>query len=427
MMWGLILTTVFVCVQGQFGNNYSGFINVNASRNHNLFYWAFESQNSISDPVVLWLNGGPGASSILFGLLNENGPFTIEPDLNGYKPNPYSWNKVANVIWLDQPVGVGFSYSDYIIDDYEIYTYELMQSVDTFLRKFLLQYPAWNKGQEFYIFAESYGGHYGPALSSVIIDNNKNGSRPLINLKGLGLGNAWVDPIIQLRSYITFSQANGLINSFEATVLEDLYASCVQLIKNKEWVRSAAECYGMVGAILLLNPGMEIYDIRKKCPGTLNHDCYNFTAAEDWLNLPSTNKLLHANGRVPNLARETPDGIIAAVNGDESSSHMMDVKKLLDNGGRVLVYNGDFDFMCNWIGGNNWTSAMRWSGQNVFNKSPMKVWKAKNATTAGWVKQMPNLQFQFIKLHNSGHLVPFDQPANALQMFSYFLKNQSLV
>jgi hypothetical protein len=86
-MWIFIIFLLCEVARCQYGNNYSGYINVNATTNHNLFYWAFESQNSISDPVVLWLNGvirllsfgfihfsgGPGASSIFFGLLNENG------------------------------------------------------------------------------------------------------------------------------------------------------------------------------------------------------------------------------------------------------------------------------------------------------------------------------------------------------------------
>jgi len=96
----------------------AGYINVNESADANLFYWFFESQSDpTTDPVVLWMTGGPGCSSEL-ALFFENGPYTVNENLT-LATNPYSWNTFANLLYIDQPVGTGFSYanSDYVNDE----------------------------------------------------------------------------------------------------------------------------------------------------------------------------------------------------------------------------------------------------------------------------------------------------------------------
>jgi len=91
-----------------------GYINVNSKYNANVFYWFFESQGTpSSDPVVLWLTGGPGCSSEL-ALFFENGPYTVDGNGN-LSPNPYSCNSFTNLLYVDQPVGTGFSYATVII------------------------------------------------------------------------------------------------------------------------------------------------------------------------------------------------------------------------------------------------------------------------------------------------------------------------
>ena len=91
---------------------YSGYMNVNPATGRNLFYMFVESANHPSeDPVVLWLQGGPGCSGLV-GAFTENGPFRPEKDGKTLSPNPYSWNAAANVIYLESPSGVGFSYSE---------------------------------------------------------------------------------------------------------------------------------------------------------------------------------------------------------------------------------------------------------------------------------------------------------------------------
>jgi len=104
---------------------YSGYITVDATHGRALFYWFVESQRSpSSDPVVMWLNGGPGCSS-LDGFFYEHGPFHFDREIDSINTtlhaNPFAWNNVSNVLYVEAPAGVGFSYSnttsDYVTND----------------------------------------------------------------------------------------------------------------------------------------------------------------------------------------------------------------------------------------------------------------------------------------------------------------------
>jgi len=159
--------------------HYSGYVPVESGAK-NLFYWYFEATESPeTKPLLLWLNGGPGCSS-LAGMWVENGPFVLDKDLN-ISLNPYSWNKVANVLYLEQPAVVGFSYPAGKTND-EI------TSTDTYngLLGFLDIHTEL-KGRPFFIAGESYGGHYVPNTAKKVQEGG------VIDLKGFAVGNGYTD------------------------------------------------------------------------------------------------------------------------------------------------------------------------------------------------------------------------------------------
>lgn len=136
--------------------HYAGYLDVDVSHGRNLFYWFAESQKSpTSDPLVLWLNGGPGCSS-LGGMFTENGPFVVQNDSSTVKLSPTSWNLVANMLWIEAPAGVGFSYSD---DRSDYNTGDLQTAKDNLqaILRFFQKYPNF-ADREFYIAGESYAG-----------------------------------------------------------------------------------------------------------------------------------------------------------------------------------------------------------------------------------------------------------------------------
>lgn len=142
-------------------DQFSGYLTVSGSESNgrHLFYWFVESQGDPSkDPVVLWTNGGPGCSGFL-GLGTEHGPFLFHK--NGtLTANPHSWNQVASILYVEQPAGVGFSYSD-TKEDYN--TGDEKTAIDNYalIREFLKRFPE-RQPNDFYISSESYGGHYMP-------------------------------------------------------------------------------------------------------------------------------------------------------------------------------------------------------------------------------------------------------------------------
>ena len=154
--------------------SYSGFLTVNRTSNSNLFFWYFPAENgNKSAPLVLWLQGGPGSSS-MYGLLKENGPFLADVDKAGrpfIRSNPYRWSANHNVLYIDNPVGTGFSFTDH----FEAYPNSIEESTEdlfVFLQQFLLMFPELQK-VEFYPFGESYAGKYVPALAHKIHTENK--------------------------------------------------------------------------------------------------------------------------------------------------------------------------------------------------------------------------------------------------------------
>ena len=190
----------------------------------NYFFWMFESRNDpANDPVVLWLTGGPGCSSTL-ALLSENGPCSVNADGSGTISNPSSWNSNATVLWLDQPAGVGFSYGT--MND----SNEDMVGEDAyfFLQSFMADHPEYST-QPFYIFGESFGGHYAPGVAHTIFEKNLEGPSEgvRINLAGLGVGNGLTNPVIQYQYYAEMAMNNtyGI-----KTVSEEAYASMVSHI-----------------------------------------------------------------------------------------------------------------------------------------------------------------------------------------------------
>lgn len=168
-------------------NQFSGYLTVNEDHGRKIHYWYVESQGDPSkDPVVFWTNGGPGCSGLL-GLGTEHGPFFIDRKGNLH-PNAYAWNQVASILYVEQPAGVGFSYSDTESD----YTTGDKQAADdnyVLIQQFLKRFPE-RQSNDFYVSSESYGGHYIPQLTKEILDRNQDGS---INFKGFLVGNPFVD------------------------------------------------------------------------------------------------------------------------------------------------------------------------------------------------------------------------------------------
>lgn len=173
---------------------YAGFVDI--AKTSSLFYWMFAAEEApMQAPLVIWLNGGPGASS-LTGALLENGPMRLNADgKTAY--NEFGWTKEANVAFIDNPVGAGFSYTDNE-DGYVNDLSEMAEQLYTGIIEILELHP-WLAASPIYIAGESYAGKYIPAIAHYIYRRHEDGDT-IVNLEGIMIGNGETKPYIAYAS-----------------------------------------------------------------------------------------------------------------------------------------------------------------------------------------------------------------------------------
>lgn len=123
--------------------------------------------------------------------MTEQGPFRANADMT-LSQNEYAWNKVSNMVYIESPAGVGFSYAD---DKADYSTGDEQTAIDNYnlIQAFLVRFPEL-ADNDLYISSESYGGHYMPTLAKQIVDSNTAGVEPTLNFKGFAVGNPYTDP-----------------------------------------------------------------------------------------------------------------------------------------------------------------------------------------------------------------------------------------
>jgi len=413
----------------------AGYMDISGSKydengeDKHLFFWMFEKRPSeagveVKDediPFVVWLNGGPGCSSSL-GLLTENGPCTVNPDGEGTSVNPNSWTEAAHVLWLDQPAGVGFSYGAENDDG------ETMVSEDAFyfFQAFFQSHPEY-ANSPLYIFGESYAGHYVPAIAHRIHQGNLHPTDKTVNLNlaGIAIGNGLTNPEEQYKWYpeMVWNNSHG-IKVVDETVYEAMQAvvpKCTALIDQCNKGDSAINKFACQSAFIICNmgltspyqaTGLNPYDIRKKCE--VPPLCYDFSFVGKFLNLESTKKALNVDEDRVHQWESCNFGINMKFRGDWMKDFSGYVTELLEAGFPALVYAGDVDFICNYLGNQAWTLGLDWSHKDEFNEGDAHDWGGKGlARTSNG--------FTFLQVYDAGHMVPTDQPEAALEMLKTYI------
>ncbi|EGN97802.1 hypothetical protein SERLA73DRAFT_90909 [Serpula lacrymans var. lacrymans S7.3] len=374
--------------------------------NKSMWFWFFEARSNPSTaPLVLWFNGGPGSSSML-GLFQENGPCRITNDSSSVTLNPYSWNNNANVMYIDQPIGVGFSYGVTTVGTSE----EAAADVWTFLQIWLQdsRFTTY-QGRDLVVSTESYGGHYGPTFASYFLSQNEaiaNGSVSGLdlNLKVLTIGDGLTDPITQYPQYIVFAGNNSYHPLVNSSVIEQANTSYTQSGGCEDQIiacnnnGSNAICSGAQNFCnnYILEPlagNYDVYYILAENPDPYPPDLTSYLAG-----IQST------IGAAVTWA-ETNDTVYAnfSSTGDWMRTSKPDLESVIDSGIRVLIYDGDADYILNhdgveaMINSLNTTSSALYAQQQF---SPFVV----NGTEAGLIKNADN--FTFVLIYGAGHEVP---------------------
>ncbi|KAJ9611429.1 hypothetical protein H2200_004613 [Cladophialophora chaetospira] len=399
---------------------YSGYLDDNDNDKH-LFYWFFESRNDPkNDPVVLWLNGGPGCSS-LTGLFLELGPSRINEKLQ-LVPNPYSWNDNASVIFLDQPVNVGYSYSSSSVSN----TIAASKDVYALLTLFFEQFPEYAE-QDFHIAGESYAGHYIPVFTSEILSHKKRN----INIKSVLIGNGLTDGYTQYEYYRPMACGDGgwpaVLDPQSCQAMDNALPRCQSLIENCYNSESVWSCVpaSIYCNNALLAPyqrtGQNVYDVRGKCKDSSNL-CYpELGWISSWLNQKSVMKSL-------GVEVDGYDSCNFDINrnflfqGDWMQPFHRLVPGIIEKL-PVLIYAGDADFICNWLGNKAWAEALEYPGHKKFAAAELEDLRLDgDGRKIGEVKSHGN--FTFMRIHAGGHMVPLDQPEASLEFFNRWLAKE---
>jgi len=381
----------------------TGYINGRPEQG-DLFYWLFRSQQSPeNDPLVIWLQGGPGSSSEI-GVFFEHGPWQFDAHGN-LERREYSWNRIANMLYIDQPAGVGLSRE--ASEVYACHTSECgAQRLLWFLLGFYDKYPEF-RDRDLYIMGESYGGHYVSTFAHRVFSYNVDADSP-ISLRGFAVGNGIINMKWQFDSFAEYAIGRNLITEEQ---LPELLMLEQKIFEQEQTIGINAAAYSILGSEILRDGEINMYDV------TVKGD-YDWSNLNRFMNDPKIRKILggDATKKYDGLSEETvyfnfmPDYWL---NVDPQISQMLDNSDI-----KALIYCGMNDFICNCVGQRNWITKMPWSGQALYN-AKTAVPFITNGKVHGTSKTAKN--FQYVEIADAGHMLPMNQPEAAFKMFSLFI------
>ncbi|XP_019451934.1 PREDICTED: serine carboxypeptidase-like [Lupinus angustifolius] len=394
--------------------HHAGYYSLPHTKAARMFYFFFESRTSKDDPIVIWLTGGPGCSSAI-AMFYENGPFKLANNTS-LVWNDYGWDKASNILFIDQPTGTGFSYSS-DIDDIRHNETGVSNDLYDFLQAFFKKHPQFSKN-DFYITGESYAGHYIPALASRVHKGNNAKEGIPINLKGFAIGNGLTNPGIQYPAFTDYAVDKGLITKEDQNRINMLIPDCEQATKSCQTngedscLQAYKACLTIFEDILSITGNINYYDVRKQCEGSL---CYDFSNAVSFLNDETVKAALGVKNLKFVSCSET---VYSAMLNDWMKNLEVDIPTLLEDGIKMLVYAGEEDLICNWLGNSRWVHAMEWSGQKGFESATTVKFVVDGAAAGDLTSHGP---LTFLKVYKAGHVVPMDQPKAALQMLKNWM------
>lgn len=408
--------------QLSFVNSHTGYLTVNKTYNSNLFFWFIEAHNDWQNsPLILWLQGGPGASS-LFGLFTENGPFQFN-DAGTLKSRKYSWHLHANLIYIDNPAGTGFSFTDNDAG-YARNEDDVGINLQNALSQFYKVFPELRKN-EFFITGESYGGKYVPAVGYYVHKMNEQATEnDKINLKGLAIGNGLSDPVHQLDygNYLFqhgFIDLNGL-NSFEA------YQNLgIRYIENEEYEK-AFDIFDLLidgdetgyPSLFTNLTGLTSYFNYVK-DGDDKSDQY----LGDFLQSSSVRKAIHVGNNTFHDVFNGENRVELFLRSDVMASVAKWVSELLSHY-RVIIYNGQLDIIVAYPLTANYLQNLKFNGDREYKTAQRHIYKVQDEI-AGYVKSAGNLTELLVR--NAGHMVPSDQPKWAFDIIGKLVNHQNFI
>ena len=354
------------------------------------------------------------------GLFMEIGPSLI--DKQGHmRHNPYSWNNNASVLFLDQPITAGFSYNDNGESSGKP-TACASKDVVAFLTLFFAQFPQYSR-QAFHIAGESYAGHHVPQIALDILWQRESN----INLKSIMIGNGLLDPYTQYEYYGPMACGKGghgrVVDRDTCSSMDRGRAECQSYIQNCQEIggmmcKHAREFCKEVFLNPYIKAGRSVYNIDKKCDG--NERCYGeITQITKYLNRAEVKHSLGVEKEFKSCS-DTVNWKFLSTDDNMKPVHKL-IPRLLQKV-PALIYAGDADYICNWLGIDAWTKALDWDGTAQFgNFAPIEV-ETRCRNKYGSIKHAEDLAF--LRVYNAGHMVGHDQPSAAFDFVNRWMRGE---
>ncbi|XP_070778637.1 retinoid-inducible serine carboxypeptidase [Enoplosus armatus] len=391
-----------------------------------MFWWLYYADNQSAEygdlPLVMWLQGGPGGSGTGFGNFEEIGPL----DRN-LEPRKTSWVQAASVLFVDNPVGTGFSYADRP-DGYATNVATVASDMLVLLEHFFAERAEF-QSVPFYIFSESYGGKMAAAISMELTKAVAKGTVKC-NFAGVALGDSWISPLDSVMTWGPYLYTTSLLDDYGLADVSSAAEAVKKAVEQQQFAK-ATELWSMAETVVEQNTnGVNFYNILTQDPD----DKVTSSAGEDFISLQTRRHIrpLHSqslselmNGPIRKRLGIIPQNVTWGGQAEEVFSYMAGdfmrpvvdiVDQLLAAGINVTVYNGQLDLIVDTMGQELWVKQLKWDGLSGFNKLR---WTALDdptspGITGAFCKTYKNFAFYWIL--KAGHMIPSDQGPMALQM-----------
>lgn len=394
--------------------SYAGYITVNPRFNSNLFFWFVPSMKKPKhDPVVLWLQGGPGSSSLL-GFFVEHGPYRMSKDGSKVEFRNLTWAQRYSMLYVDQPVGSGFSFTENDCG-YARNMSDVAHDMLEFIKQFFTLFADLSKN-EFYLTGESYAGKYVPAIGAALHENAED-LRDKVNFRGIAYGNGFTDPI-NMFNFGELLHGFGLIDRISADYMTRVAGQVADHIR----AGHTRDAVMLVDRLFFGVLHRETYFKNHTGLGYYYNMLYDAappqnSAYKSFVQRPDIRHALHVGSRKFDVSR-----IVVATKFMEDllRSARPQFAVVVEAGYRVLVYSGNLDFAMSTMATENFLSQVAWSHADRWAREPRSVWRSKDGKRVyGYVKTVKNLNFAVVR--NGGHLLPFDQPEVSMELITSFI------
>ncbi|MED6207316.1 hypothetical protein PIB30_034638 [Stylosanthes scabra] len=396
----------------------TGYLPVSTTSSSAMFYAFYEAQNSTlplsKTPLLIWLQGGPGSSSMVSNL-NAVGPWRITQSIT-LEPNPGAWNKFSGLLFLDNPIGTGFSVASSLQEiptDQEGIARHLFTAITRFL-----QLEAIFEYRPIYIIGQSYGGKFAAATGYYILKKHEEfeASRK-VNLVGVVIGDGLPEPLTQFGTIPTNAYYLGLINEKQKKELEKDLLEVVRLTQIQNWNKADTEWTRVQGKLLNMSGLATLYDYTKKDQPANYQDLVN-----QFLNMAEVKEALGVKESL--VFKASSSDVRTALQGDTMKSVKFGVEEFLRSKGvRVLLFQGQYDLVAGPVQTEAWVKNMKWEGIEEYLNAERKIWKV-NGELAGYVQQWKSLTN--VVVLGGSHLLPADQPLNAQTMIQDWILQRGI-